>query len=515
MPLKDKEIIKSGKHKYGNTFDVILNSDYSINWSRVFKVNDVSGRKHEFRQLVIPVGNTELISPVTEIYSFDDFLIITSEPTNTQFYRGQGDFAYLPLPGVLRSNKKDYEYKTFTEVISKNPQEYYNIKNLEKLTKIQHKDLPTRLLDISSSPLVSLFFALSSFQDTSIEKLKGDERIEKLKKDVKNLKKKVNPSDLEIELSNINQTNDSWFFAFNPDENLVRTFDSDRCYLLSAIPYLTDDEQQELRYDLVMDYLIQNYARFLDNKNIRNVLMNLVDKVKKAPDYFLDYGNNSRKKLDENSNIEFNKDSFIIENIIFKYDFVSGFFIFWPDGYKDVDKLSDDEALFLDKDNHYLSYQMERLHAKVSHELPSFRRCAYATDLLNGVFVRPIFNSDRMIAQQGAFMMFGLSSFWDIKKLIIYLYKKNYKFSEIISFLILNDDKFLCYNAPTKIKRQDLRKIKECMSNVMDARLYRIAPESKPILLERLYALGITKETLGRSDLTTVYHLNDILPKKE
>ena len=61
----------------------------------------------------------------------------------------------------------------------------------------------------------------------------------------------------------------------------------------------------------------------------------------------------------------------------------------------------------------------------------------------------------------------------------------------------------------------NLEKIKEYVSSVMEARLYHINPEAYKDLLKRIQTLGITKESLGRSDLTTVYYLNDTLPDKE
>lgn len=493
--LEDGAEITSGVHNYRTKRQITLKNSYGIKWSDKLEIKDIAGKTQKFRYLVIPVGEAYFKNAIAEINSFDDFLKITSNPARIQFYRGQNDFAYVPLPGALRSRKENYEYNLFAEVISQNPNEYYNITNLEKLTKIQHQELPTRLLDISSNPLVSLFFSLSSFLDSDLEKLRKQDNIEKLNKDLKKAKKQEN----EI-IANLKLSNDAWFFAFAPDYNAVRNFASDRCRILSALPYFTDEEQSELRYDIVMDFFIQNYARFIEEKYGKSYV-------------------EIRTKLAEFKNMELDKKtkSFKIDDIPFKYSYASKYLIFWPEEF-DIKafELKDCDSIYINPETGwYGSHQMNRLHAMVTHEQPAFRRCAYPTDLLDGVFVRPIFNSNRMVAQQGAFMMFGLSSFWNTFNVIKFLSRNDYDISDVLSILILNDDKFLKYDDTFKIKRMNLEKIKEYVSSVMEARLYHINPEAYKDLLKRIQTLGITKESLGRSDLTTVYYLNDTLPDKE
>lgn len=105
--------------------------------------------------------NLQIFNSLSQISSY--FSSIKLQRDNL-FFRGHADANYLLRPSIMRTPSiEENESEIYQQVLINCPDDFEKCRtHFENLVKMQHYELPTRLLDITRNMLVALFFACES-----------------------------------------------------------------------------------------------------------------------------------------------------------------------------------------------------------------------------------------------------------------------------------------------------------------------------------------------------------------
>lgn len=196
------------------------------------------------------------------LFSLEQFITELKKPLESAdkdyvyYYRGCAthDWKYNLVPGIYRDSYINDEDISFREMVIRSPDEFKNDgTTLEKLVKMQHYSLPTRLLDITTNPLVALYFASGQFGGSKTD---GKVYVFKIRKD----EIKYYDSDSVSLISNVAKLR-------LDKTNFTKGFD----YLIHEIreekPYYSDAFQTENEKDIVKVFPVK--VKLNNNRIVR------------------------------------------------------------------------------------------------------------------------------------------------------------------------------------------------------------------------------------------------------
>ena len=295
---------------------------------------------------------------INSIKDLIDALEQLGEPEDgyTRFFRGHSNAAKYKLePSIYRQENKYYhnEDNIIRDAIINNPDEFSDEDTLfDTLVKLQHYGYPTRLLDLTSNPLVAAYFTVC------------------------------------------NLDNHGEIIIFDIPNNDIKYFDSDTVSILSAISLRKSDFSIKIHETSLKAQILSAKADYLLAISPQSQLTERSLYIKNAVKAGQNIQSNNYFTSGDIDEFEQN-----IEDII---STINGRKSFQKIKLPQIEEQSTTE-LFNKSTN------ISKLLHDIRKDKPEFRPIINKKDLERVICVKPKLNNERIIRQQGCFLLFGIN----------------------------------------------------------------------------------------------------------
>ncbi len=377
--------------------------------------------------------------------SINNILGHVQNSNKEMFYRGQGNVNWELKPSVNRLGLNEYEHLIIKDTLADRAKDFNDLDNMfDKLVKMQHYGIPTRILDLTSNTLSALYFACEEQNeengvvycfsvDTDNVKYPSSNIIKIISNlaTIHDFKYCSNGWNKELLVIGINKLDKIFDCLDNNDKEIKWTY--------NGVDLFTEDIIKINKKDKIfIDYLYSEIERMYNNES------DMDEDIKESYDRLISKYN-SIENLDADLKSKANED---IENIIESYNNIKLI--------KNCLNCSQDKNC------------KNRLISNINNEYSDFKDKLYMKRIREPFIIKGSKNNGRIINQDG-------------------------------HFLIMPMDKYL--NSENRMKNLSFNKFHGIeKANIYDSNIdvYRILikSDSKAKILEELNTMGINRSTI-------------------